>query len=195
MRPIGIAILHRPVCVSTQVLSVVGPAKWSTTGCGTASSPGVVEGCGAGGLTSVLAMHERLVQRVDQALSGPNRSNERTVACGVSKTEHATFRSVIRRMDWNSWGRADVMAVATRDFSVYPVWITGASKHEYAKVHADEGAIGVGRRVSIQRQGETTWRRATVTGRPDGRDGHGFMVWLDVSSFRYSARATPVGSR
>jgi hypothetical protein len=59
------------------------------------------------------------------------------------------------------------MAIQLRDFSVYPVWIAGSTKHEYAKVGADEGTLGVGRRVSIQRQGETTWRRATVTERPD----------------------------
>ena len=47
-------------------------------------------------------------------------------------------------------------------------------------MRADEGAIGVGRRVSIQRLSETTWSRATITERPGGRDGHGFMVWLDV---------------
>jgi hypothetical protein len=52
-------------------------------------------------------------------------------------------------------------------------------------VRADEGRMGVGRRLSIQRQGETTWRPARVTARPDGRDGHGFVVWLDVSSEQY----------
>ena len=65
--------------------------------------------------------------------------------------------------------RRGVMAVELRDFSVYPVWITGAAAHEYAKVRVEEGAIAVGRRVSIQRQGEATWRRATVAERPDGR--------------------------
>lgn len=73
------------------------------------------------------------------------------------------------------------MAVGPRDFSVYPVWITGSAAHEYAKVRADEGAIALGCRVSIQRRGETTWRRAKVTERPAGRDGHGFMVWLDMN--------------
>ena len=74
------------------------------------------------------------------------------------------------------------MVVEPRDFSVYPVWISGLAEHEYAKVRTDEGVIAVGRRVSIQRRGETTWRRAQVTERPDGRDGHGFMVWLDLTS-------------
>ena len=49
-----------------------------------------------------------------------------------------------------------------RDFSVYPVWITGAPRFEYAKVRADEGALGLGRRVSVQRTGETIWQRARV---------------------------------
>jgi hypothetical protein len=56
------------------------------------------------------------------------------------------------------------MAIEPRDFSVCPVWITGSATHEYAKVRADEGAIGVGQRVSVQRQGETILATS---------DGHG----------------------
>lgn len=71
------------------------------------------------------------------------------------------------------------MAVKTRDFSVYPVRITGAASSEYAKV-MHQGVIAVGRSVSIQRQGEKTWQRATVTERPDGLDGCGSTVRLNV---------------
>jgi hypothetical protein len=56
------------------------------------------------------------------------------------------------------------MAVKLRDFSVYPAWMTGFATHAYAKVRADEGAIGVGQRVSVQRQGETILATS---------DGHG----------------------
>jgi hypothetical protein len=52
------------------------------------------------------------------------------------------------------------------------------TKHEYAKVRAGDGAMSVGRRMSIQRQGDMTWRPARVTERPDARDGHGFVVSL-----------------
>ena len=72
------------------------------------------------------------------------------------------------------------MAIELRNFSVYPVWITGSATHEYAKVRTDEGAIGVGRRVSVQ-QGETIWRRAKATEKPEDREGHGFLVWLELT--------------
>jgi hypothetical protein len=54
-----------------------------------------------------------------------------------------------------------------RESSVYAVWITGEPTHEYAKVRADEGAIGLGRRISVQRTGERLESRPCrgVTGR------------------------------
>ena len=58
-----------------------------------------------------------------------------------------------------------------RDFSVYPVWIVGAPRLEYLKVRADEGTLGIGRRVSVQRTGETTWRRALVVETPGSSAG------------------------
>jgi len=52
------------------------------------------------------------------------------------------------------------MAIATRDFSVYPVRLRGSDGTQYLRVRADEGAIGVGRRVSVWLQNE--WQRARV---------------------------------
>ena len=58
---------------------------------------------------------------------------------------------------------------SARDWSVYAVWITGEPKHEYAKVRADEGVIGLGRGVSIQRTGMESkgWQAARVGEAPD----------------------------
>ncbi len=64
-----------------------------------------------------------------------------------------------------------------RHWSVYAVWITGQLKHEYAKVRADEGVIGIGRRVSVQRRKETIWRAAYVVEAPDN-NVLGSLVWL-----------------
>jgi len=68
-----------------------------------------------------------------------------------------------------------------RDWSVYPVWLTGAPRFEYAKVRADEGALGVGRRVSVQRNGETAWRVGRVVEpRTDVSGVGGGTVWIEL---------------
>ena len=74
-----------------------------------------------------------------------------------------------------------------RNWSVYAVWITGQPKHEYAKVRADEGVIGLGRGVSIQRTGMDSrgWQAARVVEAPDS-NGLGSLVWLTL--------APPVGT-
>ena len=64
-----------------------------------------------------------------------------------------------------------------RNWSVYAVWITGEPKHEYAKVRADEGVIGIGRGVSVQRTKETAWRAARVVEAPDN-NVLGSLVWM-----------------
>ncbi len=76
-----------------------------------------------------------------------------------------------------------------RDWSVYAIWITGEPTHAYAKVRADEGAIGHGRRVSIQRTKETAWRAARVVESPNN-NGVGSLVWPTLGS-----EAFPEGSR
>lgn len=70
--------------------------------------------------------------------------------------------------------------MTTREFSVYPVWILSEPVGEYAKVRADEGVLGVGRRVSILRDGESEWRPGRVVDAPGDRDGHGHRVWLEL---------------
>ena len=77
------------------------------------------------------------------------------------------------------------VAAASRDWSVYPVWLLGAQSGEYAKVRAVEGAIGVGRRVNIQREGSTAWLPAQVAEQPAGLDGHGFRVWVRLDDGDY----------
>jgi len=67
-----------------------------------------------------------------------------------------------------------------RQWSVYAVWITGEPTHEYAKVRADEGAIGLGRRVSVQRMKESVWRAARVVESP-ANNGLGSLVWLTLA--------------
>jgi len=83
--------------------------------------------------------------------------------------------------------RATINAFRMRDrnWSVFAVWITGEPKHEYAKVRADEGVIGLGRGVSVQRTKETVWRSARVVEAPDS-NGLGSLVWLTL--------ALPVGT-
>lgn len=52
--------------------------------------------------------------------------------------------------------------MTVRDFSVFPVHVVGEAKPEYAKVRALDGALGVGRRVDVQRKGHTRWQRGRV---------------------------------
>ena len=68
------------------------------------------------------------------------------------------------------------MATATRDFSLYPVRLRGSDGTQYLRVRADEGAIGVGRRVSVWLQNE--WQRTRVV--EAWADGQGSMLWLDT---------------
>lgn len=76
---------------------------------------------------------------------------------------------------------------AARDFSVYPVWITGAPRFEYAKVRAAEGALGLGRPAFVLRAGETIWRHAHVVQPAGGFPGFCLGLALDID-------ATPQGS-
>ena len=67
-----------------------------------------------------------------------------------------------------------------RDFSVYPVWITGAPCLEYLKVRADEGALGIGCQASVQLTGEKTWRRARVV--EMAQESAGFCIGLELEA-------------
>jgi hypothetical protein len=73
-----------------------------------------------------------------------------------------------------------MMQKPERDWSVYAVWITGEPRHEYAKVRADEGVIGLGRGVSVQRTKESVWRAACVVEAPDN-NALGSLVWLTLN--------------
>ena len=65
-----------------------------------------------------------------------------------------------------------------RHFSEYPVWIEGEPRMEYAKVRAEEGALSVGRRASVQREGQQQWLDATIITAPAGIVSSGFVLWL-----------------
>jgi hypothetical protein len=69
-----------------------------------------------------------------------------------------------------------------RDWSVFPVWITDAPTMEYAKVRALDGALGIGRRVQVQR-GQREWLSGRVVEHPEGLDGHGGgTVWITIDA-------------
>jgi hypothetical protein len=65
--------------------------------------------------------------------------------------------------------------IVTRDWSVYPVRLRGSDGTQYLRVRADEGAIGMGRRVSVWQGNE--WRLARVV--EAWADGQGSTLWLD----------------
>lgn len=66
----------------------------------------------------------------------------------------------------------------TRDWSVHPVRLRNVERLQYLRVRADEGAIGLGRRVSVWL--ENTWRAATVTDAWDANGAGGGTVWLHL---------------
>lgn len=66
---------------------------------------------------------------------------------------------------------------SVRDWSVYPVWIVGEPAGTYLQVRADEGALGVGQRVSIRPDAAAPWRMARVVEGPASA-GDGFRLWL-----------------
>ena len=65
-----------------------------------------------------------------------------------------------------------------RSFPEYPVWIEGEPRMEYAKVRAEEGALSVGRRALVQREGQQQWIAATIITAPAGFVSSGFVLWL-----------------
>lgn len=68
-----------------------------------------------------------------------------------------------------------------RDWSIYIVHIDGGPS-QYAKVRAPDGAIGVGRPVTIQREGETRWHAGVVVEPPaDHPPEGGGPVWVQLT--------------
>ena len=65
-----------------------------------------------------------------------------------------------------------------RNFSVYPILLVDDDVFTYAKVHAYEGVIGIGRRVAFQRQGASEWQRGHVVETPDGHSRGGGTVCI-----------------
>lgn len=66
-----------------------------------------------------------------------------------------------------------------RDWSVYPIGLIdpdGSYACTYAKVRADEGALGVGRRASVWMHRH--WVRTVVTTAPTDAIGGGATLWL-----------------
>ena len=61
------------------------------------------------------------------------------------------------------------------------MWIEGEPRMEYAKVRAEEGALSVGRRASVLREGQQQWLDATIITAPGGIVTSGFVLWLRLN--------------
>jgi hypothetical protein len=69
-----------------------------------------------------------------------------------------------------------------RDYNEYRIWIIGEPTPEYAKVRAEEGALAVGRRVAVEREGQRGWLPGTVVAAPPGVVVSGFVLWVQLDA-------------
>ena len=65
-----------------------------------------------------------------------------------------------------------------RSFPEYPGVDRGRASDGYAKVRAEDGALSVGRRALVQREGQQQWIAATIITAPAGFVSSGFVLWL-----------------
>jgi hypothetical protein len=81
------------------------------------------------------------------------------------------------------WTTGDGVSRGTpREFNEYRVWIVGEPASEYAKVRPEEGALGVGRRVAVQREGQRDWLPGTLVAAPPGVVTSGFVLWVQLDA-------------